>query len=254
MRLLLIAASYSALSAAQADNITIAVSAVIDSPWVIRRPDGSLGGIAVDIFSNLVNRSVVKTALDVDAVLLDWQVASNVATAAAYGELCEEDDTDCNFATDWYKGNGTLRLLETRQVWAGVGLRALTEDTAGALSFTLPFATGGQGLLVKTDAAQSVDPWNFITPFTPRVWASIFGMVAFCTLAFWLIDRMSPHGHWKAGDSGEARHRMGFLSAAWFGGKSRDDAALNLQQQHDVRLAGDCCCLNHPVAARVHAC
>lgn len=219
MRLLLLAAACSTLSAAQENNITIPVSAVIDSPWVIRRSDGSLGGIAVDLFLNLVNRSVVKAALGVDAVLVDWQVASNVATAAAYGELCEEDDTDCDYATAWYKGNGTLRLLETRQVWAGVGLRALTEDTAGALSYTLPFATGGQGLLVKADAADAVNPWTFITPFTPKVWASIFGMVSFCTLAFWLIDRMSPHGHWKAGDSGEARHRVGFLSAAWFGGK-----------------------------------
>lgn len=211
--------SISALAAAQDANATIAVAAVIDSPWVIRKSDGSLGGIAVELFTSLVNRSVVTSALNVEKINLDWRVVSNVATAAAYGELCEEADTDCDYDTAWYKGNGSLRLLETREVWAAIGLRALTEDTAGALSYTLPFATGGQALLVKTDAAEAVDRWAFVTPFTPRVWLAIFGFVGFCTLAFWFIDRLSPHGHWRAGDSGEARHRVGFLTAAWFGGE-----------------------------------
>lgn len=79
-------------------------------------------------------------------------------------------------------------FLSLQEVDIGLGPFTLTTDRAGVVDFTWPVEVTS-GRILAGQHSPEVDPWGFMLPLSPAVWAATFAFIIFLPALMFLLSR-----------------------------------------------------------------
>eukprot|EP01116_Phalansterium_solitarium_P022402 TRINITY_DN7388_c0_g1_i2.p1 TRINITY_DN7388_c0_g1~~TRINITY_DN7388_c0_g1_i2.p1 ORF type:complete len:333 (-),score=18.87 TRINITY_DN7388_c0_g1_i2:60-1058(-) len=170
-------------------NAVLRASLVIQPPYVFYDPtkvgNDRFSGFAVDFFSAALQ-----------------QLNQNVTWV---GHLTDSFGSPVNGS--W---TGAVGELQSGQADIVIASLTITAARRSVISFTSAYVDVGLEIMIlRPDATFGV--WAFLDPFKPRLWGMIVVTMAAMTLAFFIIDRLSPYGH----HNHESRSLSRFQHCGW---------------------------------------
>jgi ABC-type amino acid transport substrate-binding protein len=99
---------------------------------------------------------------------------------------------------------------------ASFSMAALTNTKQRSTVIDFTYSYLDSGLTIMVQKADTSNLWNFLTPFTWRVWLTLIGTIFFMSVLMWAFDHLSPYGFhrsYKDHQKNEMDYRSALLNS-----------------------------------------